>query len=74
MFRGLEARIAKLESAAGIGTCRPWPAEWDGTPDADAALRRMLLHNPEACFHGASGMMLDEDQKGDNNEQPLQAG
>jgi hypothetical protein len=67
---GLEARIDRLESATGIGTSRPWPAEWSGTPETDADFRRMLLHNPDACFREAPGMMKVDDDDG----QPLQAG
>jgi hypothetical protein len=65
---GLEARIAKLESSAGIGKILPWPAEWGGTPEADAAFRRMLLQNPDVWFSNAPGVMLDEDGKGNDNE------
>jgi hypothetical protein len=67
---GLEARIDKLESAAGIGISRPWPAEWSGTPETDAAFRRMLFHSPESCFREAPETMKGDDDDG----QSLQAG
>ena len=65
---GLEARIDKLEAAAGIGTCRPWPAAWGGTPEEDAAVMRLLAKNPLNFFASLPEDELDEIGKENSDE------
>jgi hypothetical protein len=62
---GIESRIAKLESAAGIGSRHPWPAAWGGTPEQDAALAGLLKRNPNLWF---AGPLEDEANQSEMNQ------
>ena len=65
---GLEARIGKLESADGMGTCRPCPAAWGGTPEQDKALRRLVAKNPLNFFARLPEDELAEIRKENSDE------